>query len=78
VKEIASGIRAAALVTQMGVLTILGALAGWWLDARFDTGRGLLLVGLFGGFTLGMVALFRYLSRPEPSDDDQRPPDPPQ
>lgn len=72
-----SGARAAALVTQMAASTIVCAGLGGWLDARLATGHGLLLVGLFGGFTLGMVALFRGLSRIQPSDEDERPPDPP-
>jgi hypothetical protein len=61
----------------MATLTIGGALLGGWLDARFATGHLLLLAGLFGGATLGMVSLFRGLTRLQ-RDDDDRPPDPPE
>lgn len=76
-RSFGSGARAAALVSQMATMTIVGALLGRWLDSRFSTGNALLLVGLFGGFTLGMVSLFGTLARLE-GDDDDRPPDPPQ
>ena len=74
----AAGAQAAALVTQMAVSTIVCGGLGGWLDSRLATGHGLLIAGLLGGFATGMVALFRGLSRLETSDDDERPPDPPQ
>lgn len=78
---LASAARAAALVTQMAVITVLGGLLGRQLDARFATEPALLLVGLFGGFTLGMFAIFRRLTalgsppdvdRPDHDDDQPR------
>jgi F0F1-type ATP synthase assembly protein I len=72
----ASAARVAGLVTAMAVLTIGGGLLGRELDARLATDPWLLLAGLFGGFVMGMVALFRELTRLGTDDDEQRPPDP--
>ena len=65
-----SAARAAALVTQMAVVTVVGAVLGRELDARLATAPWLLLIGLFGGFSAGMVAMVRGLSQIG-SDDEQ-------
>jgi len=68
---LARGARAAALVSQMAVVTVTCGGIGWWLDQRYDTSPWLLAGGFIGGFALGLVPLFTILLRHEPSDDDQ-------
>jgi F0F1-type ATP synthase assembly protein I len=64
------GVRAAALVSQMAVITVLCGGLGWWLDGRYGTAPWLLAGGFIGGFALGLVPLFTTLLRPDPTDDD--------
>jgi hypothetical protein len=64
------GVRAAALVSQMAVITVLCGGIGWWLDGRYDTAPWLLAGGFIGGFALGLVPLFTFLLRPDPPDDE--------
>ncbi|MCB9699363.1 MAG: AtpZ/AtpI family protein [Alphaproteobacteria bacterium] len=71
------GAAAAALVTQMAVITVLGGWIGRQLDSWLDTGTALQLSGFVAGFVLGMIPLLTTLTR-QPPDDDQQPPDPPQ
>lgn len=71
----ARGARAAALVTQMAVTTVLGGLVGRVLDTRFDTAPWLLVAGFVGGFAIGLSTFLRYVLRAEPDDDE--PPAPP-
>jgi hypothetical protein len=60
---------AAALVTQMAVVTVLGGLLGQQLDARFATGPWLTTAGFGGGFVVGLVTLYQGLRRLFPADD---------
>jgi F0F1-type ATP synthase assembly protein I len=69
------GAQAAALVTNMVVMTMVGGLAGYKLDVWWDTAPWLMVTGFFLGFSGGMLALFRTLTRLTDDDDDQ-PPDP--
>jgi F0F1-type ATP synthase assembly protein I len=71
------GAIAAALVTQMAVVTVLGGLLGQLLDARFSTGPWLMTGGFVGGFVVGMSTLFAWLTRSSRTDDDDTPPDDP-
>ena len=68
---LARGARAAALVSQMAVVTVLCGGLGWWLDGRYGTAPWLLAGGFIGGFALGLVPLFTILLRPDPTDDEQ-------
>jgi F0F1-type ATP synthase assembly protein I len=68
---------AAALVTQMAVLTVLGGLLGRQLDARFATEPWLMTGGFVGGFVAGMTTLFAGLTRILRTDADEPPSDPP-
>jgi hypothetical protein len=68
--------RAAALVTQMTVITALGGWFGAYLDGRFATEPWLFFAGLASGFAIGMLAMFKGLTGLRPPDD-QQPPDPP-
>lgn len=70
------GAQAAALVTNMAVLTVVGGWLGHWLDARLNTEPWLMVTGFFLGFVSGMLALFRILTQLTPEDDDDEPPDP--
>lgn len=63
--------QAAALVTQMTVSTALGAWLGSQLDSRFATDPWLFFAGIFSGFAIGLVALFKGITRLQPPDDDE-------
>ena len=56
-----------ALFTQIGlalfVTTLLGALAGHWLDQQLGTNPVFVLLGFFGGALLGAMADYRLISR---------------
>lgn len=69
------GAQAAALVTQMAMVTLLLGGLGGLADDRLATEPFGLLFGLLGGFALGMKTLFTGLQR---LSDDQPPSDPPQ
>ena len=68
--SLARGAMAAALVTQMAVVTVLGGLLGQQLDARLATGPWLTTAGFAGGFVVGLVMFFLGLRRLFPTDDD--------
>ena len=67
------GAQAAALVTNMAVSTAALGWLGHWLDTRFETAPWLLVIGISLGFSAGMFALFKGLSRLNPDDDDESP-----
>lgn len=62
-----------ALVLEMTVLTILGALAGGWLDRRLGTGTLLQLLGLFLSFAFGLYRLISAVQRLQPPNDPPPP-----
>lgn len=68
---------AAALVSQMAVVTVLGGLLGRQLDARFSTEPWLMTGGFVGGFAAGMIALYAGFTRLFRTDEDDSPTDPP-
>ena len=70
------GATAAALVTQMTVLTVLCGWVGGQADGWFHTQPTLQTAGFLFGFTLGMASLLRTLARLAPPDDEP-PSDPP-
>lgn len=65
-----AAIRAAALVTQAALQTVLGVLAGVWLDGRLETTPGCALALGFIGFATGMFVTWRAFQHAA-SDDDQ-------
>ncbi|MBX2799384.1 MAG: AtpZ/AtpI family protein [Myxococcales bacterium] len=65
------GARAAAMVTQMVVTTAIGGWIGQQLDERFLTEPWLMVSGFTLGFSMGMIALLRVLTRNNQSDDDE-------
>ncbi len=67
---------AAALVTQMAVLTVLGGWAGRQADGWLDTRSTWQTAGYVAGFALGMFTFLRTISRLRPPDDEP-PTDPP-
>lgn len=74
------GAAAAALVTQMAVLTVVGGWGGRQLDGWLLTGPLLQIAGFVTGFTIGLATFLRYVTRPDPTTsgpDDQPPADPP-
>lgn len=56
-----------ALFSEIGIVllttTILGVLAGYWVDERSKTLPVFLLVGLLVGFGAGAVAVHRLVTR---------------
>lgn len=72
------GAQAAALVTQMALVTLLLGGLGGLADARLATDPFGLLLGLLGGFALGLKTLFTGLQRLNEDTDDHPPSDPPQ
>jgi ATP synthase protein I len=56
-----------ALFTEIGlvlfVTTIVGALAGHWLDQQLHTNPLFVVVGFLGGAGLGAVADYRLITR---------------
>jgi F0F1-type ATP synthase assembly protein I len=57
----------ALLFTEIGVslfvTTLLGALAGHWLDLQLGTNPLFVLVGFLGGATIGAIGDYRLISR---------------
>lgn len=57
----------ALLFTEIGVslfvTTLLGALAGHWLDLQLGTKPLFVLVGFLGGATIGAIGDYRLISR---------------
>lgn len=47
---------------ELGVATVVGLLAGAWLDARWNTGPWLTLVGVVVGVAAGFRGLVRALA----------------
>lgn len=68
-------LQAAALVTQMALAAIVGALVGAGLDAWFGASPTLLLAFSGLGFLGGLLLVWRAFSRAQSSDDE--PPGPP-
>lgn len=56
-----------ALFTEIGlvlfVTTLVGALAGHWLDQQLQTNPLFVVTGFLGGASLGAVADYRLLTR---------------
>jgi F0F1-type ATP synthase assembly protein I len=56
-----------ALFTEIGlvlfVTTLVGALAGHWLDLQLQTNPLFVVTGFLGGAFLGTVAIYRLLTR---------------
>ena len=56
-----------ALFSEIGVVlfvtTLLGALAGHWLDLQLGTNPIFAVAGFLGGATMGAVADYRLISR---------------
>ncbi len=56
-----------ALFSEIGVLllvtTLAGALAGYWLDQQLETVPMFLLAGFLGGAGIGIVGIWRMITR---------------
>ena len=42
---------------QLAVMILLGVYAGKWADTHFHTGSVFMIVGMLGGFALGLAGL---------------------
>lgn len=71
------GATAAALVTQMTVLTVLGGWGGGQLDGWWNTAPICQTVGYLTGFSLGLASFLTTISRLS-TPDDEPPSDPPE
>jgi len=65
---------ASAIVTEMSLLIVAGAFAGYWLDDNLGTSPFLLLLGIVGGLIVGMTRLLTTLNRLT-GDNEPLPPD---
>ena len=61
---------------EMAALLVIGVYGGRWLDARFDTGRTLELVGLFFGIAAGFYNLLKLARRTAPPPPAPAPEEP--
>lgn len=74
-RGLARGARAAALVTQMAVVTALGGFLGNLADSHFQTQPLLISAGFISGFAIGTFAMLKGLLQ---TPDDDTTPHPPQ
>jgi F0F1-type ATP synthase assembly protein I len=65
---------ALALTAEVGVLVLVGAGVGHWLDGNFGTGPLLLSALALLGLTAGMVRLHAGLRRLQADQDEPPPP----
>lgn len=65
---------ASAMVTEMALFVLAAAFAGNWADEQLQTSPLLLILGIVGGFTLGMTRLLKTLQRLD-RDHERPPPD---
>ena len=65
--ESGRGVAYAALFTEIGlsllVTTLIGALAGHWVDMQLGTNPLFMLIGFFVGAGLGTVIIIRLVNR---------------
>lgn len=73
-KQLKTYARLGAVGIELSVSTVIGYLAGHWLDQKLDTGPWLGLVGLLLGVAAGIRSLIRTTKleaeRMRQSDDD--------
>jgi F0F1-type ATP synthase assembly protein I len=60
-RKAVSGSEFAGVGIQFAATIVVGALAGVWLDKRFDTSPWLLIVMVFGGAGTGFWSMYRRL-----------------
>jgi F0F1-type ATP synthase assembly protein I len=48
---------------ELGLVVVVLALGGWWLDKKFGTSPWLLLIGCFVGIVGGLYRLIRSASK---------------
>ena len=66
-------VRASAMVFELGVLVVVGALAGYWLDGQLGTSPLLLTVLSLAALVGGMFRIHRTLQRLEAENDHTEP-----
>lgn len=65
-----AALRAGALVTQMAIITAIGAIGGWFLDGWLQTDPVFVLVLGGLGFASGLYAVWRAFSAATDEQDD--------
>lgn len=66
-------VRASAMVFELGVLVVVGALTGSWLDGQLGTSPLLLMLLSLAALVGGMIRLHRTLQRLD-AENDHNPP----
>lgn len=66
-------VRASAMVFELGVLVVVGALFGHWLDGRLESSPLLLTFLSLAAMVGGMIRIHRTLQRNEADDADPKP-----
>ena len=65
--ESGRGVAYAALFTEIGLsllfLTLIGALAGHWVDTQLGTNPVFMIIGFFVGAGLGTVIIIKLINR---------------
>ncbi|MFT4974147.1 MAG: F0F1-type ATP synthase assembly protein I [Myxococcota bacterium] len=64
----------AAMTTEMAILIIAAAFTGGWADDNLQTSPLFLILGITGGFALGMTRILRTLNHLD-REHERRPPD---
>jgi F0F1-type ATP synthase assembly protein I len=72
---VARGARAAAFVTQMAVITVVGGWLGNLADSRLGTEPWLVSAGFITGFAIGVFAMLKGLLRTFNDEDSSHPPE---
>jgi F0F1-type ATP synthase assembly protein I len=66
-------VRASAMVFELGVLVVVGALAGYWLDGQLGTSPFLLTALSLASLVGGMIRIHRTLQRLDAENDHSDP-----
>ena len=66
-------VRASAMVFELGVLVVVGALSGSWLDGQLGTSPFLLMLLSLAALVGGMIRLHRTLQRLD-AENEHNPP----
>ncbi len=66
-------VRASAMVFELGVLVLVGALAGFWLDKRLETSPLFLTLLSLAALVGGMIRIHRMLQQLDAENDHTHP-----
>jgi ATP synthase protein I len=75
-KQLKAFARVGALGIELAISTVIGLLAGRWLDSKLSTGPWLTLVGLLLGVSAGFRSLYITARKQTLSPPPDKPPPP--